>query len=53
MGETDVSLRSIWNEEPFRGLTRLEPRELMYYEVDYRLLNTALKALYHIMGGSA
>ena len=47
------SLGSIWNEEPLRGLTRMEPRELAYYEIDFKVLNMALKALYHIMGGRA
>jgi hypothetical protein len=45
------SLQSIWREEPFRGLKRLEPRELAYYDVDFKRLNAALKVLYHIMGG--
>jgi hypothetical protein len=45
------SLSSIWKDEPLRGLTRMEPRELAYYEVDFKVLNAALKVLYHIMGG--
>jgi hypothetical protein len=44
------SLSSLWKEEPFRGLTILEPRELAYYEIDFTRLNAALKALYQIMG---
>ena len=51
-GEKKVqSLSSIWNDEPLRGLTRMEPRELAYYDVDFKVLNAALRVLYHIMGG--
>ncbi|MCW4011639.1 MAG: hypothetical protein NWF07_01465 [Candidatus Bathyarchaeota archaeon] len=45
------SLQGIWKDEPLRGLTRMEPRELAYYDVDFKRLNAALKVLYHIMGG--
>jgi len=45
------SLSSIWKDEPLRGLTRMEPRELAYYDVDFKRLNAALRVLYHIMGG--
>jgi hypothetical protein len=38
-------------EEPLRGLKRLEPRELSFFEIDFDALNLALKILYHIMGG--
>ena len=45
------SLNNIWKEEPFRRVTRLEPSDLSYYRPDFELLNMALRALYHIMGG--
>jgi hypothetical protein len=47
------SLKSIWKEEPLRGLTRMEPGDVAYIKVDFKVLNMALKALYHIMGGRA
>jgi hypothetical protein len=45
------SLRNIWKEETLRRVTRLESGDLMYYRLDFELLNMALRALYHIMGG--
>lgn len=47
------SLNNIWKEEPLKRVTRLEPGDLIYYKPDFELLNMALKALYHIMGGKA
>ena len=46
------NLSQIWKEEPLRGLKRLEPIELMYFKLDFEVLNLALKTLYHIMGGN-
>lgn len=52
MGEKKLeNLSQLWKEEPLRGLTRLEPREISIYKPDFEVLNLALKVLYHIMGG--
>ena len=44
-------LGSIWKDEPLCGLTRLDCEYIL--ETDFEVLNMALKALYHIMGGRA
>jgi hypothetical protein len=46
-------LGRIWEEEPLRRLTRLESGDLKYFKPDFEVLNIALKALYHILGGRA
>ena len=45
------SLRRIWEEAPLRGVAKLEPSYLSFYKPNFEVLNTALKTLYHIMGG--
>ena len=45
------SLRRIWNEAPLKGVARLEPSYLSFYKPDFKVLDMALKTLYHIMGG--
>jgi len=45
------NLSELWNMEPFNGVKRLESVDLRIIDVDFELLDMALKTLYQLMGG--
>ena len=45
------NLNKVWKEASLKELTRMEPLGLEFRNIDFEVLNNALKMLYHIMGG--
>jgi hypothetical protein len=45
------NLNKVWKEVSLKELTRMEPFGLEFRNIDFEVLNNALKMLYHIMGG--
>ncbi|MBD3170837.1 hypothetical protein GF326_00035 [Candidatus Bathyarchaeota archaeon] len=45
------NLRELWSKEPLNCVKRLESVDLRSIDVDFELLDMALKTLYQLMGG--